>query len=145
MPRPAWMGLSKLPMIAMFSWLATGSAGGSLYAASIVLGFCHGSLISLTIPTVSELYGLKYFGTNFMVTNTHLLAGSSVLSGVVAGYLYDLHASADTLTCYGSDCFGTTFLIYSALLAFALLLDALIVGLSRQLYARLRAYSASFD
>ena len=144
MPRPTWMGMSKLPMIAMFLWLAVGKLGGSLYVGSFFVGLCHGSLISLTIPTVSELYGLKLFGTNFMLTNTHLLAGSSILSGVVAGYLYDLHASSDTLVCYGSDCFGTTFFIYASLLTFALFLDALIAFLSRPLYRKIQNFIINF-
>ncbi|KAI5076000.1 hypothetical protein GOP47_0008065 [Adiantum capillus-veneris] len=119
-PRPAWIGVVKLPMIVLFTWLSFGS-GASLYAGSLIVGFSHGSLITLTIPTISEFYGLKYFGTNYMVLNTHILAGSIIFSGIIAGYLYDLHATYEegesSLTCYGASCYGTTFRLYAGCLA----------------------------
>ncbi|KAI5076001.1 hypothetical protein GOP47_0008066 [Adiantum capillus-veneris] len=140
-PRPAWIGVVKLPMIVLFTWLSFGS-GASLYAGSLIVGFSHGSLITLTIPTISEFYGLKYFGTNYMVLNTHILAGSIVFSGIIAGYLYDLHATYEdgesSLTCYGASCYGTTFRIYAGCLAVALLLDVLLTFSSRHLYRRFK-------
>eukprot|EP00250_Pteridium_aquilinum_P016355 c23064_g1_i1 orf=193-1980(-) len=141
-PRPAWIGAAKVPMIALFAWLSVGS-GASLYAGAPILGFAHGSLITLTIPTISEFYGLKYFGTNYMVINTHILAGSTIFSGWLAGYLYDQHAtytgSDGSLTCYGASCYGTTFRLYAGCLAVALFLfDGLLSFYSRPLYRQLK-------
>lgn len=140
-PRPAWIGVVKLPMIALFLWLSFGSAA-SLYAGSLVVGFSHGSFISLTIPTISEFYGLKYFGTNYMVLNTHILVGSTIFSGVIGGYLYDLYATYQdddsSLTCYGATCYGTTFRLYAGCLVVGLLLDVLLSFTSRPLYRRFK-------
>ncbi|MCO5610603.1 hypothetical protein L7F22_064842 [Adiantum nelumboides] len=140
-PRPAWIGVVKFPMIALFLWLSFGSAV-SLYAGSLIVGFSHGSLITLTIPTISEFYGLKYFGTNYMVLNTHILAGSVIFSGIIAGYLYDLHATYQdgdsSLTCYGASCYGTTFRLYAGCLTVGLLLDVLLSFISRHLYRRFK-------
>lgn len=156
MPRPAWLGFAKLPMIAVFLWLATGSQL-SLYVGSLILGYCHGSIITLTIPTVSEFYGLKHLGSNYSVTSTHVLAGSSLFSGVLAGYLYDLaamkqlgsrwfpHLAANgSSTCSGASCYGLTLVILSALLAAALVLDGILTTFTRPLYRNLKIINTLF-
>ncbi|KAH7433959.1 hypothetical protein KP509_07G094700 [Ceratopteris richardii] len=140
-PRPAWIGLLKLPMIVFFVWLSTGS-NASLYAGSLAVGFSHGSHITLAIPVASEFYGVKHFGINYMVLNTHLLLGSAVLSAVIAGYLYDEHATYTSddgfLTCYGRTCYGITFLVYAGLASAGLLLDMTLSFFSRPLYRHLQ-------
>ncbi|MCO5551332.1 hypothetical protein L7F22_004833 [Adiantum nelumboides] len=143
-PRTAWMGVAKVPMIGVFLWLATGS-GAALYVGSMVLGFSNGALITLTIPIVSEFYGLKHFGTNFVLTVTYLVSGSYVFSSV-AGVLYDRQlvsssssAEVISLTCYGSACYGSTFLILALCLTVGLAFDATLTLVSRSLYQKLRA------
>lgn len=140
-PRPVLIGVAKIPMIALFSWLSLGSAI-SLYAGSFILGLSHGTVITLTIPTISEFYGLKYFGLNYMVINTHILAGSMIFSGVVAGYLYDLNATyqgdGGTLTCYGATCYGTTFRVFAGVLTLALVCDGVLTFFSRPVYKKLQ-------
>lgn len=139
-PRPVWMGLAKVPMIASFLWLSTG-ATASVYGGSLVLGFCHGSLVTLSVPIVSEFYGLKHFGTNFTLTSTYFLTGSYVLSSL-AGYLYDrqavLEEESTSSICYGSNCFGTTFQILASCLILALVCDVVLTIISRPLYQKLQ-------
>ncbi|KAH7440930.1 hypothetical protein KP509_03G016400 [Ceratopteris richardii] len=136
-PRPAWMGVVKVPMIVLLLWLSTGSVP-SLYVGSLILGFTHGCLVTLVIPIVSEFYGLEHFSTNFVLTVTYQVAGSYFFS-TMAGYLYDRQAmSQGDLTCYGSECYGTTFKILALLLTIALALDFLLTLISRPLYSKLR-------
>ncbi|MCO5555402.1 hypothetical protein L7F22_008948 [Adiantum nelumboides] len=145
MPRPAWMGLTKVPMILLFLWLSTGSKA-SLYVGSPVLGLCHGALVTLSIPIVSEFYGTKHFGTNFSLTNTYFLAGLYVFSSL-AGYLYDKQSMAGggsgSSTCDGAKCYGTTFLIMASCLTIGLACDAILTLISRPLYKKLRESSVT--
>ncbi|MCO5568679.1 hypothetical protein L7F22_022378 [Adiantum nelumboides] len=139
-PRPAWMGMAKVPMIVLFVWLSTGSVA-SLYVGSLVLGFSHGCLVTLIIPIVSEFYGLKHFSTNFVLTVTYLVTGSYVFSSL-AGYLYDREALVQgDLTCYGAACYGTTFQILAVFLTIALAFDVILTLISRPLYQKLRTVS----
>ncbi|KAI5073182.1 hypothetical protein GOP47_0011195 [Adiantum capillus-veneris] len=136
-PRPAWMGLAKVPMIVLFVWLSTGSVA-SLHVGSLVLGFSHGCFVTLVIPIVSEFYGLKHFSTNFVLTVTYLVTSSYVFSSM-AGYLYDWEALAQgNLTCYGAACYGTTFQILAVVLTIALAFDAILTLISRPLYQKMR-------
>ncbi|KAI5057537.1 hypothetical protein GOP47_0027552 [Adiantum capillus-veneris] len=122
LPRPAWIGVAKVPMILLFVLLSGGSQV-SLYVGSLVIGISHGSLITLFIPTVSEFYGLKHFGTNFVILGLYFLTGSLSFSSM-SGWLYDYQAAkqsdSESLTCYGSDCYGTSFLIFASCLTVAL-------------------------
>lgn len=91
-PRPVWMALSQVFLFFGYVLFAT-AAPGSLYLGSIVVGVCYGVHISITVPTASELFGLKHFGIlyNFLILNIPL--GSFLFSGVLAGWLYDQEAS----------------------------------------------------
>lgn len=146
MPRPAWMGLAKIPMILLFWWLSTGSTL-SLVIGSPVLGFCHGSFVTLSIPIISEFYGLRHFGTNLTLTSTYFLTGAYVFSSL-AGYLYDREAmtagQSSTLTCDGAECFGTTFRVVAVCLTVAVTCDALLTLMSRPLYQKLKAINNNF-
>ncbi|CAD6269470.1 unnamed protein product [Miscanthus lutarioriparius] len=66
---------------------------GSLYVASVVIGFCLGAAKPLILASVSELFGLRYYTTmcNFCGTATPL--GTYVLNVRVAGRMYDREAA----------------------------------------------------
>lgn len=141
MPRPIWMGLIKVPMVSMFIWLSTG-ANASLYVGSLIVGLAQGLLVTLTLPIISEFYGLKYFGVNLSVANTHIVAGSTIFSSLIAGILYDKHATSQSsdgsFVCYGSACYGTTFVIYSIFLIVAFAMDGVLSLISKPLYRKLK-------
>jgi hypothetical protein len=91
-PRPVWMALSQVFLF--FGYILFAKAiPGSLYVGSIIVGVCYGVHISITVPTASELFGLKHFGMlyNFLILNIPL--GSFLFSGLLAGWLYDREAS----------------------------------------------------
>ncbi|KAH9317789.1 hypothetical protein KI387_019558 [Taxus chinensis] len=91
-PRPVWMAASQVVMIAGYLTMAAGMQG-SLYIGSIVVGICYGVRLSVSVPTASELFGLKYYGLiyNFLILN--LPIGSFLFSGLLAGILYDMLAA----------------------------------------------------
>ncbi|CAK9256942.1 unnamed protein product [Sphagnum jensenii] len=91
-PRPVWMALSQVFLLVGYILFAV-AAPGSLYIGSIVVGICYGVHISITVPTASELFGLKHFGIvyNFLILNLPL--GSFLFSGLLAGWLYDREAA----------------------------------------------------
>ncbi|MCO5598186.1 hypothetical protein L7F22_052278 [Adiantum nelumboides] len=141
MPRPAWMALTKLPTPFLYLWLSTGSPT-SLYVGSPMLGFCLGSLVTLSVPIISEFYGLKHFSTNFALTNTYFVTGSFAFS-TLAGYLYDREApkgeGSNSVTCYGAKCYGMTFQIMACFAALGLACDAVLTVYSKPFYQKLKA------
>ncbi|MCO5556385.1 hypothetical protein L7F22_009933 [Adiantum nelumboides] len=144
LPRPVWLGVAKVPMIVVFLWLTTGSQA-SLYVGSLVIGISHGCLITLSIPIVSEFYGLKHFGTNFVIIGLYFITGSYSFSSI-AGWFYDqqlaVQDDSGSLTCYGSSCYGITFFIFASCLAVGLAFDALLSLASKEVYRNIKAERA---
>lgn len=56
------------------------------------MGVCYGVRLVISVPTASEIFGLKYYGImyNFLILNLPL---GSFLFGLVAGILYDSEAA----------------------------------------------------
>lgn len=114
---------------------------GSLYIASIIVGFCFGAHWPIYYAVISELFGLKYFATLQNVGAVASPVGSYLLNVRVAGYLYDKEArsqlaqllsssatshapppatiASSDLTCLGESCFRETFLIMTGASVFA--------------------------
>jgi Nodulin-like len=94
----------------------------SLYIASVVVGFCFGAAVPLTLGIISELFGLKYYSTLYNFGGMASPVGSYLLNVQVAGRLYDQEAerqkltglSLKALTCIGVQCYKRTFLIITA-------------------------------
>lgn len=132
-PRPIWMAIAQGLMIIAHLLFAS-AVPGSLHVGSAILGICYGVQFTVMVPTASELFGLKHFGTiyNFIILGDPL--GSCLFSGWLAGSLYDREAERqrqwttsvnlpprriwDILIsqghgaqCKGAHCFRLTFLI----------------------------------
>ena len=162
-PRPVWMALSQVFLFFGYILFAA-AAPGSLYVGSIVVGICYGVHISIAVPTLSELFGLKHFGMlyNFLILNIPL--GSFLFSGVLAGWLYDQEASkkphiagtlekmlrfasfsnaadyqalgglGDPPKCYGSHCFRSVFIVMAGMCALGIILNVFLILRIRPLY-----------
>lgn len=118
----------------------------TLYIATALLGICYGVQVSLMIPTVSELFGLKHFGlfVNFMALGNPL--GALLFSGLLAGYIYDNEAakqaglnllSSDNVACLGPNCFRVTFLVLAGLCGFGSVLSLVLSIRIRPVYQML--------
>ncbi|XP_062188093.1 protein NUCLEAR FUSION DEFECTIVE 4-like [Phragmites australis] len=103
----------------------------SLYAASIVIGFCFGAQWPLVFAIISEVFGLKYYSTLYNFGGMASPIGSYILNVRVAGRLYDAEAvqqgGGRDRVCLGVDCFKRSFLIITAATVFGALVSLVLV------------------
>lgn len=119
---------------------------GSVYAASLVIGFSFGAQLTLIFTIISELFGLKYYSTLFNCGQLASPLGSYVLNVQVVGRLYDREATKQLaargltramvkeLTCIGSNCFRLSFLILAGTNVFGALVLMMLVCRTREFY-----------
>uniref|UniRef100_A0A0C9QNL4 TSA: Wollemia nobilis Ref_Wollemi_Transcript_16030_2065 transcribed RNA sequence n=1 Tax=Wollemia nobilis TaxID=56998 RepID=A0A0C9QNL4_9CONI len=110
----------------------------ALYLGSAVIGLSFGANWSLNPTTVSELFGLRHFGTLYNVVLIGNPVVSYVLSVWVAGYLYDRESGRQGGECKGSECFNLTFAILACVCMLAALASLLLCVRTRHLYQKLR-------
>ncbi|KAJ6739236.1 putative NODULIN-LIKE PROTEIN [Salix koriyanagi] len=91
-PRPLWNAASQILMAVGYILMAV-ALPGSLYIGSVVVGICYGVRLAVSVPTASELFGLKYFGLIYNILILNLPLGSFLFSGLLAGLLYDAEAT----------------------------------------------------
>ncbi|KAI3908330.1 hypothetical protein MKX01_027352 [Papaver californicum] len=96
---------------------------GSIYIASVLIGFTYGAQVTLIYTIISELFGLKYYSTLFNFGVLAMPLGSYVFNVRVAGFLYDNEAlkqlkvlglsreSVKDLTCIGKQCYRSCFVV----------------------------------
>ncbi|XP_038973942.1 protein NUCLEAR FUSION DEFECTIVE 4-like [Phoenix dactylifera] len=135
-PRPLWNAASQVLMAAGYVVMAL-ALPGFLYIGSIVVGICYGVRIAITVPTASELFGLKYYGLIYNMLILNLPLGSFLFSGLLAGLLYDSQATNTAgggNMCVGAHCYRLVFLImaFACLIGFGL--DVLLAFRTRKVY-----------
>lgn len=120
---------------------------GSLYIASVIIGFCFGAQMPLLYAIISELFGLKYYSTLFNVGAVASPIGAYAFNVKIAGYLYDkeaikqsklvgavsTHSSRD-LTCMGVKCYRSSFLIITGVTLFGSLILMVLAMRTRNFY-----------
>lgn len=115
---------------------------GSLYIGSIVVGICYGVRLAVTVPTASELFGLKYYGLIYNVLILNLPLGSFLFSGLLAGLLYDAQATKTASggnTCIGAHCYRLVFIVMAIACVVGFGLDVLLSIRTRSLYSKIYA------
>lgn len=113
---------------------------GSLYLGSIVVGICYGIRLAVTVPTASELFGLKYYGLIYNILILNLPLGSFLFSGLLAGILYDREATpipGGGNTCVGAHCYRLVFIIMAVACAVGFGLDILLALRTRNVYSKI--------
>lgn len=153
LPRPGWMGIWMLPMVAAFLMLGLSNSTnkGILCVSTAIVGTSVGAITSIAIPTSSEMFGMKRFGVNHNILITNIAFGS-LLFGEIAGIFYDHSAShggtdksasfrMDTQQretarhlCMGRQCFGKTFILWGCVCLFGLVLCIILCIRTRELY-----------
>uniref|UniRef100_A0A0E0MQ21 Uncharacterized protein n=1 Tax=Oryza punctata TaxID=4537 RepID=A0A0E0MQ21_ORYPU len=133
---------------------------GSLYAASVLIGFCFGAAYPMILAIISEVFGLKYYSTLYNVGNVACPVGSYILNVRVAGRMYDREARRQgavavavgkkELTCIGVRCYKDSFLIVAAVTVGAAVVMAALAWRTRKfyagdIYARFREEAAAGD
>ncbi|KAI3953341.1 hypothetical protein MKW92_050410 [Papaver armeniacum] len=139
-PRPLWNAASQIPMSLGYVVLAI-ALPGSLYVGSIVVGICYGVRLAVTVPTASELFGLKYYGLIYNILILNLPLGSFLFSGLLAGFLYDAQATKTKgggNTCVGAHCYRQVFVVMALSCVVGLVLDVVLVFRTKKLYKKIQ-------
>ncbi|PON66479.1 Major facilitator [Parasponia andersonii] len=119
---------------------------GSVYFASVIIGFSFGAQLPLLFAIISELFGLKYYSTLFNCGQLASPLGSYILNVKVAGFLYDREAlkelakkgldrsSVKELTCLGKQCYRMSFSILAVVTFFGAVVSLVLVFRTREFY-----------
>lgn len=119
---------------------------GSVYVASVIIGFSFGAQLPLLFAIISELFGLKYYSTLFNCGQLASPLGSYILNVKVTGMLYDKEALKELarkgmrrsdvkeLTCLGRHCYRFSFVILAAVTFFGALVSFILVVRTREFY-----------
>lgn len=119
---------------------------GSLYIGSVVVGICYGVRLAVTVPIASELFGLKYYGLIYNILILNLPLGSFLFSGLLAGLLYDAHATRTAgggTTCIGPHCYRLVFVVMALSCIIGFGLDVLLAIRTKNVYSKIRASKRS--
>ncbi|KAK4562287.1 hypothetical protein RGQ29_004955 [Quercus rubra] len=144
-PRPLWNAAAQILMVFGFVILAL-ALPGSLYIGSILVGICYGIRIAISVPTASELFGLKYYGLIYNILILNLPLGSFLFSGLLAGILYDMEATPTAgggNTCVGAHCYRTTFVVMAVACIIGFGLDILLSIRTKAIYTKIYASKKS--
>ncbi|CAL4897392.1 unnamed protein product [Urochloa decumbens] len=142
-PRPLILAAVLLLTVPGHLLIAFG-VPGSLYVASVVIGFCFGAAQPLILASVSEIFGLKYYSTLYNLCGTASPVGSYVLNVRVAGRMYDREAARQGavdavagkgVTCIGVRCYRESFLVITAVTVAAAVVTAALAWRTREFYA----------
>ncbi|CAA7016568.1 unnamed protein product [Microthlaspi erraticum] len=140
-PRPLWNAASQIMMAIGYLLMAL-AMPGSLYIGSIVVGVCYGVRLAITVPTASELFGLKYYGLIYNILVLNLPLGSFLFSGLLAGFLYDAEATPTPgggNSCVGAHCYRLVFIVMACTSIVGVGLDLLLAFRTKGIYAKIHA------
>lgn len=140
-PRPIWNAASQILMLVGYILMAM-AFPGSLYVGSIVVGICYGVRLAITVPTASEMFGLKYYGLIYNILILNLPLGSFLFSGMLAGFLYDSQATPTAgggNTCIGAHCYRLVFIVMAITCVIGFGLDVLLTFRTKSVYSKIYA------
>lgn len=140
-PRPIWNAASQILMAVGYITMAM-AIPGSLYVGSTVVGICYGVRLAVTVPTASELFGLKYYGLIYNILILNLPLGSFLFSGLLAGLLYDAQATKTAgggNTCVGAQCYRMVFVVMAIVCIIGFSLDVLLSVRTKSIYSKIYA------
>lgn len=146
MPRPLMMTFVLL-LACVGHLLIAFPFPGSVYVASVIMGFAFGAQLPLLFAIISELFGLKYYSTLFNCGQLASPLGSYILNVKITGHLYDHEAlkelakkgisrsSVKELICMGVQCYRVPFIILSSVTLFGALISLVLVMRTRKFYS----------
>lgn len=137
-PRPVFMAIT-LGVMAVGHVVVASGLQGSLYIGSVLIGTAYGSQWSLMPTITSEIFGIRHMGTIYFTISIAGPVGSYLLSVKVIGYFYDKVASEVDNSCFGSQCFRTSFVIMASVALFGSLVACVLFFRTNKFYKRLVA------
>ncbi|KAL5726884.1 hypothetical protein ACHQM5_000129 [Ranunculus cassubicifolius] len=144
-PRPLMLTLTLL-VSCIGHLLIAFAFPGSIYIASVIIGFCFGAQWPLLFAIISEIFGLKYYSTLYNFGSVASPIGSYILNVRIAGHLYDREATKQMealnltrvkgkdLTCHGVQCYRLAFIVITAATVFGTLISLILVWRTREFY-----------
>ena len=119
-PRPVWIGIAQLLLVATHLLFAF-AIPNTLHIASSLMGLCYGIQIAVIVPTISEIFGLRHFGMLYNFITLADPVASFVFSTLLTGNLYDLEVfrqygiETSELICTGAHCFRVAFIVMAGI------------------------------
>ncbi|KAF8369700.1 hypothetical protein HHK36_032280 [Tetracentron sinense] len=145
LPRPLMMSL--VLFLACIGYLMIAfPTPGSVYVASVIIGFSFGAQVPINHAIISELFGLKYYATLLNCGQLASPLGSYILNVRVTGVLYDrealkqlarkgiARASVKELTCIGSQCYRLSFIVLAGVSFIGAVISLILVYGTREFY-----------
>ncbi|KAL0375019.1 UNVERIFIED_CONTAM: hypothetical protein Sradi_3417600 [Sesamum radiatum] len=144
-PRPLMLTLVLLFSCTGHLLIAFGIPN-SLYAASVITGFCFGAQWPLVFAIISEIFGLKYYSTLYSLGGGASPLGAYILNVRITGHLYDREAmkqmaakglirkEGEDLSCVGVQCYKLAFLIITAITLIGCFVSSILVIRTRKFY-----------
>ncbi|XP_021725608.1 uncharacterized protein LOC110692831 [Chenopodium quinoa] len=117
-----------------------------LYVASVIMGFCFGAEWTYLFTIISELFGLKHYGTLYNYGSLAAPLGSFIFNVRIAGHLYDREGlrqlkaqgltrkHGEELHCYGVKCYQLAYFIITAATFVTALVSLILVARTRKFY-----------
>lgn len=144
-PRPLMLTLALI--LASFGYLFIFFPfHGSLYFASVIIGFTLELQLPLCVTIISELFGLKHYALLLNFSQLISPLASYILSVKITGALYDKEANKELarlglqrikgqpLTCIGTQCYKLSFTILTTVTLFAALGSLVLVRRTLKFY-----------
>ncbi|XP_010243234.1 PREDICTED: uncharacterized protein LOC104587357 [Nelumbo nucifera] len=144
-PRPLMLTMVLLLSCVGHLLIAFG-VPGSLYVASVIIGFCFGAQWPLVFAIISEIFGLKYYSTLYNFGGAASPVGLYILNVRVAGHLYDREArkqmagsgttrtAGKELSCTGVQCYQLSFIIITTVTLLGAFVSLILVVRTRKFY-----------
>ncbi|KAL0409979.1 UNVERIFIED_CONTAM: hypothetical protein Slati_3587600 [Sesamum latifolium] len=144
-PRPLMLTFVLLFSCTVHLLIAFGIPN-SLYAASVITGFCFGAQWPLVFAIISEIFGLKYYSTLYSLGGGASPLGAYILNVRITGHLYDREAvkqmaakglirkEGEDLSCVGVQCYKRAFLMITAITLIGCFVSSILVIRTRKFY-----------
>ena len=117
-----------------------------LYVGSVIMGFCFGAEWTYLFTIISELFGLKHYGTLYNYGSLAAPLGSFIFNVRVAGHLYDREGlrqlvalgvrrkHGEEFHCYGVKCYQLAYLIITGATFVTAIVSLILVARTRKYY-----------
>ena len=97
---------------------------GVLYLGTCLAGFAYGMMWALGPTVIKEIFGVRFFASNYSMMPAAPTLGSLVYSTVLASRFYEAAETAGSGNCFGPACYRPT----HAIIAVANLASVLLFG-----------------
>ncbi|KAK7856702.1 protein nuclear fusion defective 4 [Quercus suber] len=114
---------------------------GSIYVASLIIGFTFGAQLPLVFAIISEIFGLKHYSTLFNCGQMASPIGSFLFNKELTGRLYDREAKKmpglggeKNKVCKGVQCFNLSFKVMALATLIAAFISVILVVRTKEFY-----------